>query len=277
MEARREEYTKELDRLLWPSDVPAPRPDNEYYAVRNKEGRLLAAGVCWTSRMHPERIRFFVSVEELYRRRGLGTAIFEKMRADHEGAKWQGSADLDNEDAEWWLRSRGFRFLCRRYWLDAMAVDLEQSGRCSLPILRCSQLSRAQRDQLTAMVWTDYAAKYEKIDPLNGKIGAEDFREYMLGGLDEDITCCLMDGDRIEAYVCCAAGADDWTRSVICTGHRLQDKALYRNFLAEFANRAFERTGGLIMEADSFDEDALMLLRLFGELPEDSYDTYVMG
>ena len=30
------------------------------------------------------------------------------------------------------------------------------------------------------------------------------------------------------------------------------------------------------MEADSFDDDALMLMRLFGELPEDSYDTYVL-
>lgn len=277
MEICREEYSKELDRLLWPSDVPAPRPGNEYYTIRNKEGRLLAAGVCWTSRMHPERIRFFVSVEELYRRRGWGRAIFDRMRAEHEGAKWQGSADLDNEEAEWWLRALGFRFLCRRYWLDAMIADMEENERYALPVVRCSQLNQAQQDQLAAMVWTDYAAKHEKIDPLNGEIGAEEFREYALGKLDGEISLCLMDGDRIAAYVCCAAGADDWTRSISCIGHRLSDGELYRRFLIEFVNRAFEQTGGLIMEADSFDKDALMLMRLFGELPEDSYDTYALG
>jgi hypothetical protein len=56
----------------------------------------------------------------------------------------------------------------------------------------------------------------------------------------------------------------------------MEDREKFRRFLVEFANRAFERRGGLMMEADSFDEDALMLMHLFGDLPDDSYDTYVL-
>ena len=99
-----EAYSNELKRLLPDSDAPLPDPDNEYYTLRTKEGRLLAAGVVWKSRLHPRRFRFYIGVEELYRRRGYGTMIFERMRADHPDEKWQGSVDLDNDVAEWWLR-----------------------------------------------------------------------------------------------------------------------------------------------------------------------------
>lgn len=275
MKVNPEAYSKELDRLLVMSEVPAFRPENEYYTIRTKDGRLLAAGVCWKSRMHPRRLRFYIAVEELYQRRGYGTMIFERMRADHPGAKWQGSAELDNDIAEWWLRGMGFEFSFRSYWMDAMIVDLIDQQRYDLNVVPFKQLDQAQQDRLISMIWTDYAGKHEKIDPMNEEIDAEAFRSAALYGLDLEATCCRLENGEIMAYAVCAS-VDDWTYCVKYAGHRLSSAEAFRRFLVEFANRAFENKGGLMMEADSFDEDAIALMRLFGEMPEDSYDTYVL-
>lgn len=270
-----EVYSKELDRLLPMSEVPAYRPENEYYTVRSKDGRLLAAGVCWKSRLHPERIRFYIAVEELYQRRGYGSMVFERMRADHPGAKWQGSAELDNDAAEWWLRGLGFEFSSRRYWMDAMIVDLTERARYNLPVYRLCELSQAQQDRLIAMAWTDFVGKHVKCDPVGEEIDAEAFRAMALHEAELSATCCLIENGEILAYaVCCAV--DDWTTGVKFVGSRLADGERFRQFLVEAVNRAFEERGGLMIEADSFDEDALMLMRLFGELPDDSYDTYIL-
>ena len=276
MEIFKEAYTKELDRLLWRSEVPVPRPENEYYAMRKKDGRLIAAGVCWTSRLHPKRIRFFISVEELYRGRGYGTEMFRRMQADHEGAKWQGSADLDNEDAEWWLRGMGFEFSYRSYWLDGMVADLLDHEEYGMELRRMDGLTEEQKARLISMAWTDYTGRHEKIDPLNEEMDAECFVRSVLGELNGRTSWCLMNGEEIDAYLLCGAGADDWTASARQTGHRLSDPETYRRFLLTAVNRVFEQAGGLIMEAESFDADALTLLRLFGDLPDDSYDTYVL-
>lgn len=275
MKAYPEAYSKELDRLLVMSDVPAYRPENEYYTIRSKDGRLLAAGVCWKRWLHPERMRFYIAVEELYQRRGYGTMIFERMRADHPGAKWQGSADLDNDAAEWWLRGMGFEFACRSYWMDAMIADMTDPERYGLNVVPFKQLSGEQQNRLIAMAWTDCVRKYEQIDPLNEAVDAETFRSIALCGLDLEATCCLIENGEIRAYALCAA-ADDWTYSVKYVGHRLDNPEHFRRFLVEFANLAFSEKGGLMMEADSFDADALALMRLFGELPDDSYDTYTL-
>lgn len=275
MKAYPEAYSKELDRLLVFSEVPAPRPQNEYYVIRNQKGNLLAAGVCLSSWLHPRRLRFYIAVEPLYQRRGLGTMLFDRMRVDHPNAKWQGCADLDNDAAEWWLRGLGFEFLCRQYCLDAMVVDLEESSIYDLPLVRYEQLDSLQRDYLISMVWTDYIKKHENIDPLNEEIDAETFRAVALIDLDEHATCCLMENGEIQAYAVCGA-ADDWTTGVKYVGSRLADSKRFHRFLADFANRCFEDKGGLMIDADSFDPDALMLLRLFGDLPDDSYDTYYL-
>lgn len=275
MRACPEAYSKELDRLLVLSEVPAFRPQNEYYAVRKKDGALLAAGVCWSSGLHPGRKRFYIAVEELYQRRGLGTMIFERMRADHPGIGWQGSAELDNEEAEWWLRGLGFEFSYRSYWLDGMIVDLMEEKRYSLNIRMFHELSAEQKARLFSMAWTDYATKWARIDPLNEKLDADGFIESVLGEADERVSCCLMNGSEIDAYILFGAGTDDWTVSVRQTGQRLSDREEYSRFLTEAVNRAFEKAGGIIMEAESFDEDALALMHLFGGLPDDSYDTYV--
>lgn len=275
MKAYPEGYSKELDRLLVMSDVPAYRPENEYYTIRAKDGRLLAAGVCWKSWLHPRRIRFYIAVEELYQRRGYGTMIFERMRADHPGAKWQGSADLDNDVAEWWLRGLGFEFSSRSYWMDAMIADLIDQRRYDLNVVPFKKLNGEQQNRLISMAWTDYARKHEKIDPMNGAVDAETFRNIALYELDMEATCCLIEDGEISAYALCSA-ADDWTYSVKYMGSRLESAETFRRFLVEFVNLAFTEKGGLMMDADSFDEDALALMRLFGELPEDSYDTYVL-
>ena len=141
-----EAYSKELDRLLPVGDVPAVRRGCEYYTLRNKEGRLLAAGACWKRWLHPTRINFYIAVEELYQRRGYGTMVFERMRADHPDAKWQGSADLDNDIAEWWLRGLGFEFSCRRYWLDAMVIDLEEDERSGLHLTSYREMGKEQQE-----------------------------------------------------------------------------------------------------------------------------------
>ena len=125
------------------------------------------------------------------------------------------------------------------------------------------------------MAWTDFVHKYEKIDPLNQDIDALAFRDAVLCGIDYGASCCLMEKGEILAYAICGA-ADDWTTGVKMVGSRLTDGEKFRQFLVELANRAFEEKGGLMMQADSFDEDALALMRLFGELPDDSYDTYVL-
>lgn len=270
-----EAYSKELDRLLAMNEAPAFRPENEYYTIRTNEGRLLAAGVCWTSWLHPRRMRFYIAVEEPYQRRGYGTLIFERMRADHPDAKWQGSADLDNDIAEWWLRGLGFEFLSRCYWMDAMIADMIDQQRYDLNVVPFKQLDQAHQDRLISMIWTDYAGKHERIDPLNGEIDAETFRAVAMHELDLEATCCLIEEDEIKAYAVCAS-ADDWTYCVKYVGHRLSSEEDFRRFLVEFANLAFMDKGGLMMDADSFDEDAIALMRLFGELPDDSYDTYVL-
>ena len=275
MKVYSEAYSRELDRLLPMSEVPAFRPENEYYALRNQKGDLLAAGVLWRSRLHPRRIRFYVGVEELYQRRGYGTMIFERMRADHPGERWQGAAELDNDIAEWWLRGLGFEFSHRCYWLDAMVIDLADANRCGMRLTPMEQLNEEQINRLISMAWTDYAHKHEKADPLNEAVDALSFREAVLYEIDADASCCLMENGGIAAYVLCGA-ADDWTTGVKLTGSRLADREKFRQFLVEFTNRAFERKGGLMMQADSFDEDALELLRLFGGLPDDSYDTYIL-
>ena len=270
-----EAYSGELNRLLPMSEVPAFRPGNEYYTLRNQKGDLLAAGVLWRSRIHPRRIRFYIGVEELYQRRGYGTMIFERMCADHPGEKWQGSAELDNDAAEWWLRGLGFEFSYRCYWLDAMVIDLMDPNRYGLRLTPMEQLNEEQKNRLVSMAWTDYVHKHEKIDPLSGEVDALSFREALLRETDEAVSCCLTEDGQIVAYVICGE-ADDWTTGVKMTGSRLADREKFRQFLVEFANRAFEIRGGLMMQADSFDEDALALLRLFGDLPDDSYDTYVL-
>lgn len=270
-----EAYSKELDRLLVMSEVPSFRPENEYYTIRTKDGRLLAAGVCWKSWLHPRRIRFYIAVEELYRRRGYGTMIFERMRADHPEAKWQGSADLDNDVAEWWLRGLGFEFMSRSYWMDAMVADMIDQKRYDLNVVPFRQLRGEQQDRLISMIWTDYAGKHEKIDPLNEEIDAQTFRAVALHELNLEATCCLIENGVITAYAVCAS-VDDWTYCVKYVGHRLSSEEQFRRFLVEFANLAFMDKGGLMMDADSFDEDAIALMRLFGELPEDSYDTYIL-
>jgi len=274
MKAYPEAYSRELDRLLVMGEVPAPRPGNEYYTIRSRDGRLLAAGVCWTSRLHPTRIRFYIAVEELYQRRGYGTMIFDRMRADHPGAKWKGCADLENDIAEWWLRGLGFEFSYRSYWLDAMCVDLVDRETDRLPIVSYNRMNREQQDRLVSMIWTDYADKHRVFDPLNEEIDAETFRNSVLCEVDEDAAVCLIEEGEILAYAVCAS-VDDWTTGVKYVGSRMADKGRFRRFLTAFVNRAFERKGGLLIEADSFDEDAMTLLRLFGDLPDDSYDVYV--
>jgi len=270
-----EAYSKELDRLLPVGDVPAVRRGCEYYTLRNKEGRLLAAGVCWKRWLHPARINFYIGVEELYQRRGYGTMVFERMRADHPDAKWQGSADLDNDIAEWWLRGLGFEFSCRRYWLDAMVIDLEEDEQSGLSLTPYREMGQEQRDRLISMAWTDYAQKHEKVDPMNEEVDAEAFRAAALSGLNQEATCCLIENGEILAYAICSQ-MDDWATDVRFVGSRLADREKFRRFLNGFVHRAFAVNGTLIMEADSFDDDALTLMRLFGELPEDSYDTYVL-
>lgn len=275
MEAYREEYSKELDRLLPMGEAPSFKPENAYYAIRAGDGRLLAAGVCWRSRIHPSRMRFYISVEPVYQGRGFGTRLFERMRADHPNEKWQGSADLENDIAEWWLRGLGFEFVSRRYWLDAMIADLMDRARSDLPLVRLCEMNQAQEDRLIAMAWTDFISRHAKSDPVSGELDAQLFRALALHEIDHSATCCLMEGDRILAYVICCA-MDDWTTGVKFVGSRMEDRENFRAFLREFVNRAFEEKGGLMMEADSFDEDAIMLLRLFGELPDDCIDTYVL-
>jgi len=270
-----EAYSNELKRLLPDSDAPLPDPDNEYYTLRTKEGRLLAAGVVWKSRLHPRRFRFYIGVEELYRRRGYGTMIFERMRADHPDEKWQGSVDLDNDVAEWWLRGLGFEFSHRCYWMDSMCADLEDTEQYNLPLIPYRHMNQELRDRMVSMIWTDYVRKHEKFDPIREDMDAETFRLIALHEIDPDVTCCLMDENGIAAYAV-GASMDDWTASVQFVGSRLTDPEMFRRFLVEFANRAFELKGGLMMDADSFDEDAVRLMHLFGELPEDSYDTYIL-
>lgn len=277
MDIRKEAYSKQLDLLLWRSDVPAPSQANEYYTIRNREERLIAAGVCWKSRLHPARMRFFISVDEQYQGRGYGTMLFRRMQEEHAGEKWQGSADFENDGAEWWLRGMGFEFSYRTYWLDCLAADLEESGRYDLDIRSLKELSPEQLLMVFSMAWTDYVKKHEAHDPLNAAISPDGFLEHVLGDLDMGAGCCLMRGGQIDAYLLCGPGDGEWSVSVKQTGRRMESGEAYRQFLQEAVNRLFERTGGLMTEAQSFDEDAIALLRLFGDLPEDSYDTYTLG
>ncbi|MBQ2955235.1 MAG: hypothetical protein IJE08_02115 [Clostridia bacterium] len=277
MQIIREEYTKELDTLLWRSDVPAPREDIEYYTARKPDGQLIAAGALWKSWIYPERIRFFVSVKEMYQGRGFGTMIFRKMQEEHPGAKWQGSADFENDGAEWWLRGLGFDFLYRTYCMDVMLPDFTEEAQYDMEIRSLSELTEEQQLRVLSMAWTDYARKREKYDPLGAEVDAFVFFRYVLGQVDGKKSCCLTDGDEIRAYALCGEGDGEWTADVRQTGHRLEKADDFRRFLIEFVSRAFCETGGLMMNAESFDHDALTLLGLFGELPEDSYDTYALG
>ena len=275
MIVRKEEYSAELQPFFAQSDTPYRQDFCEFVAVRSNEGEVLAAGVTWKNPIHPLRRYFYVSSEEGYRRRGLGRAVYAALQMMYPNEKWQAVIDSDNAAAARWLTEMGFVCAKKCFIEEVNCMEMKPQTGEETELTAFENLTEAQAVYLAAMIRADYARKHERIDPLGEEYADGLFAPCIIGNIDSKNSVCLVENDEIKAYVCCYEGEEEYTLVAGYTGQRMENAEKYRRFLFDFADRAFEQAGGLIIEADDCDEDAMQLLSLFDVLPTYSLDTYI--
>lgn len=275
MIVRKEEYSAELQPFFAKSDMPYRQDFCEFVVVRSDKGEVLAAGMTWKNPIHPLRRYLYVSVTEAYRRHGLGRAVYAALQMLHPGEKWQAMIDSENTAAARWLSDMGFVCAKKCYVEEVSCMDMKQQADEEMELTAFKDLTERQAVYLAAMIRADYARKHERINPLSEEYDDELFMPCIIGNLDSKNSVCLIENDKIEAYVCCYESDEAYTLDIGHTGHRMDSSEKYRRFLVCFLNRAFEAAGGLVIEADDCDEDMMQLLSLFDVLPEYSCDTYI--
>lgn len=274
MKMRKEKFSGELRPFFAGSDVPYCDERSEFVVLRGADETVLAAGMTWKNEFHPMRRYLYVSTAQEYRRKGYASAVYCALQMLYPNEKWQAMIDSDNEAAAQWLSHMGFECVRKCYIADVTCAEMKERPTQQMELTPFAELTQEQAEYLLAMLQADYARKHERINPLKEEGGEALFFASVLDGLDRKGSVCLIENGRIMAYICCYEGEDQYTREVGYVGGRIEDREKYRQFLLNFADQSFETIGGLLIEADNCDEDAMELLSLFDVLPDYSYDTY---
>lgn len=276
VEEYKESYLNEINSLISKDRSYIPKiSSTKYTLLLFEEQNIIGIGSIWDNFIHPYRDYISIYIDPNKRYKGLGQLLFQELQKRCKLKKLQTAFDSDNTNAICFAKKCGFRLARKTYCYDVSRENLKPLNyNCVGEIIKVSNLTKAQLEDVIIMQYKDYKTNHQGINPLNENMKIEHWKEIIFKDVEKNDSYVLLKNSDIVAYFLCYEG-DETSIEVGYTGNRCSNIKEYKAFLYEVIIQLFNSYNKIYLEIDNCNKSTNILGELFSYNPSLSWDTYI--